>query len=75
MKAFIKKHFGTLKACSEELGVTQVTVQNWIKKNPRGILRFSPEIIADKDTTFIQLAGEVLHREHEINVLEPTKET
>ena len=75
MKSFIKKHFGTLKACSEELGVTQVTVQNWIKKNPRGILRFSPEIIADKDTTFLQLAGDVLHREHEIKVLEPMKTT
>ena len=75
MKSFIKKHFGTLKACSDELGVSVVTVQNWINKNPRGILKHSPEIIAEKDTTFIQLAGEVLHREHEINVLEPLRES
>lgn len=75
MKSYIHKHFGTITACASELGVTTQTVQNWIQRNPRGILKHAPEIIAKKDTTYIQLEGEVLYREHEIQVLEPTRET
>jgi len=70
MKSFIKKHFGSQKGCAEELGVTAQTVQNWITKNPRGILRHAPEIIRTKDTTWVQLEGEVLFREYEIHELE-----
>lgn len=75
MKSYIQKHFKTITACAAELGVTTQTVQNWIQRNPRGILKHAPEIIAKKDTTYLQLEGEVMHREHEIQVLEPTKGT
>lgn len=75
MKSYIKKHFGTIRSCASELGVTTQTVQNWIRRNPRGILKHAPEIIAQKDTTYLQLQGEVMHRQHEIEVLEPTQET
>jgi predicted transcriptional regulator len=75
MRDFIRKQFGTITGCAEELGVTTVTVRNWINKNPRGILKHSPEIIRDKDVTFIQLAGEVLHREHILRDIEPTANT
>lgn len=75
MKSYIHKHFGTIVQCADELGVTTQTVQNWIQRNPRGILKHAPEIIAQKDTTYLQLEGEVLYREHEITVLEPTKDS
>jgi DNA-binding transcriptional regulator YdaS (Cro superfamily) len=75
MKAYLKTLYGSQKACAEELGVTTATVQNWIKKNPRGILRHAPEIIRYKDTTFTQLMGEVMFREYELTELELIKNT
>lgn len=75
MKAYLKTLYGSQKACAEELGVTTATVQNWIKKNPRGILRHAPEIIRYKNTTFTQLMGEVMFREYELEELEPMKNT
>lgn len=73
MKAYLKTLYGSQKACAEELGVTTATVQNWIKKNPRGILRHAPEIIRYKNTTFTQLMGEVMFREYELEELEPIR--
>jgi DNA-binding transcriptional regulator YdaS (Cro superfamily) len=73
MKAYLKTLYGSQKACAEELGVTTATVQNWIKKNPRGILRHAPEIIRYKNTTFTQLMGEVMFREYELTELEPIR--
>ena len=69
----MKTLYGSQKACAEELGVTTATVQNWIKKNPRGILRHAPEIIRYKNTTFTQLMGEVMFREYELTELEPIR--
>jgi transposase len=66
MKSFIKKHWGSQLELAEHLGVTTATVQNWLKKNPRGILKYGPEIVRDKDVTFTQLNGEVYFRECEM---------
>jgi transcriptional regulator with XRE-family HTH domain len=46
MRDYIKKHFGSQKQCAEELGVTEQTVSNWMKRNPRGILKHAN---ADRD--------------------------
>lgn len=73
MKAYIKELYGTQKACADELGVTTATIQNWIKKNPRGMLVHSPEIVRRKNTTFTELVSEVLFREYEIKELEPIR--
>jgi len=75
MRDYIKKHFGSQKQCAEELGVTEQTVTNWMKRNPRGILKHAVEIVETKNTTYLQLHGEVEYREHELKVLEPTRET
>jgi predicted transcriptional regulator len=74
MKEYIKEHFGSQVNCARELGVTPATVQNWVKKNPRGILKYGPEIVASKNTTWLQLEGEVMYRIHEIEELEPIRE-
>ena len=42
------------------------TVHNWHEKNPRGMLKFAPEIVCQCDITWTQLAGEVLMRENEL---------
>ena len=63
MKDFINKHFGSGLECAKELGVTKMTVNNWINKNPRGMLKHAPEIVATKNTTWTQLSGEVLFQE------------
>ncbi len=75
MKGYLIKHFGSLDKCADELGVTVVTVRNWIRTNPRGILKHAPEIIATKDTTYLQLQGEVMVRQEEIEKIEPTAHT
>ena len=72
MKSFILKHFGSGSSCAEELGVTKMTVNNWINKNPRGILKHAPEIVATKNTTWTQLSGEVLFQEEILNKTYPT---
>ena len=74
MRDFIKKHYGTNKKCAEELGVTPATVTNWIRRNPRGILKHAAEIVATKNTTYLQLNGEVEWREHELKELLPIRE-
>jgi predicted transcriptional regulator len=75
MKGYLLKHFGSLDKCADELGVTVVTVRNWIRTNPRGILKHAPEIIATKNTTYLQLQGEVMVRQEEIEKIEPTAHT
>jgi DNA-binding XRE family transcriptional regulator len=75
MRDFIKKHYGSQKQCAAELGVSEKTVGNWMKRNPRGILKHAKSIIENKNTTYLQLHGEVEYREHELEVLEPTRET
>jgi predicted transcriptional regulator len=74
MRDFIKKHYGSQKQCAAELGVTEQTVGNWVKRNPRGILKHSKEIVKNKNTTYLQLHGEVEYREHELEVLNPIRE-
>jgi len=75
MKDYIKKHFGSQKQCAEELGVSEKTVGNWMKNNPSGILKHARQIVETKNTTYLQLHGEVEYREHELKVLEPTRGT
>ena len=57
MKQFIFKHFGSVSNCADELGVS---------KNPRGVLKHAPEIVASKNITWTQLSGEVLFQEDEL---------
>jgi|TARA_R110000787_G_scaffold55416_1_gene127905 hypothetical protein len=67
LKKFITKKFGTHRNCAERLGVTAMTVYQWHSSNPRAMLKHAPEIVNLCDTTWTQLAGEVLLREEELN--------
>jgi len=60
---YIRKHFGSVEMCADELNVTSQTVYNWMSRNPRGMLKYAPEIVQKKNTTWTQLSGEVLFHE------------
>lgn len=45
------------------LGVSNQTVTNWMKSNPRGMLKYIPEIVSIADTTERQIVWEVMHHE------------
>ena len=66
LKKLIKKLYGSQLNCSIELGVTSQSVHNWHTSNPRSMLKYAPEIVANKNITWTQLAGEVLARENEL---------
>ena len=63
MKSFIKKHYGSNVKMAKDLGISAQTVTNWITNNPRGMLKYSPEIVANVNTTYHQLAWEVMNHE------------
>lgn len=63
---FIVKLYGSRKAAADALGVSDRTINNWVNQNPRGLLKHGPEIIATKNITWTQLAGEVLYQEENL---------
>tara|TARA_R110000772_G_C13097031_1_gene419263 strand:- start:412 stop:621 length:210 start_codon:yes stop_codon:yes gene_type:complete len=63
MKQFIKKHYGTQLNMSNKLGITNQTITNWIKYNPRGMLKYIPEIVSLVDTTEREIVWEVMYHE------------
>lgn len=67
MKDFIKKHYGSNIKMANDLGISNQTVTNWIKSNPRGMLKYLPEIVSKVDTTERQIVWEVMLHEKEIS--------
>ena len=67
MKDFIKKHYGSNIKMADDLGISNQTVTNWIKSNPRGMLKYLPEIVSKVDTTERQIVWEVMLHEKEIS--------
>lgn len=63
LKEFIGRHYGTQTRMADSLGVTPETVRTWIVRNPRGILKHSPEIIKDRNVTASEIVWEVMHHE------------
>ena len=67
MKDFIKKHYGSNIKLADDLGISNQTVTNWLKSNPRGMLKYLPEIVTYADTTERQVVWEVMLHEKEIS--------
>jgi hypothetical protein len=66
MRQFIKKHFGTQLNMSNSLGISNQTITNWVKTNPRGMLKYIPEIVSSADTTEREVVWEVMFHEKKI---------
>lgn len=71
LSQYIKKHYGTQSNMARELSVNSATVRNWLRANPRGLLKHMPEIISQKDTTCAELLSEVLYHEHLLGADKP----
>ena len=65
-KGFIVRLFGSQKKMAEELGVSVQTVSLWCRENPRGVLRYAPEIVRIANTTYHQLIWEVVALEKKL---------
>jgi|TARA_R110000803_G_scaffold114900_1_gene183342 DNA-binding XRE family transcriptional regulator len=63
MRSFIKKHYGTQLRMSKQLGISNQTITNWMKSNPRGMLKYIPEIVSKVDTTEREIVWEVMFHE------------
>tara|TARA_R110002020_G_scaffold135795_1_gene303218 strand:- start:145 stop:375 length:231 start_codon:yes stop_codon:yes gene_type:complete len=63
LKDFITKHYGSQRQLAKDLDVTTETVRKWLVKNPRGLLKYAPEIVRDKNVTASQIIWEVVHHE------------
>jgi len=63
MRKFIKKHYGTQLSMSKQLGISNQTVTNWMESNPRGMLKYIPEIVSKVDTTEREVVWEVMFQE------------
>ena len=66
MRRFIKKHYGSQLSMSKKLGITNQTITNWMKTNPRGMLKYLPEIVSLADTTEREVVWEVMYHEKTI---------
>ena len=64
-KQFIRKHYGTQKRMADDLGITTAAINKWINVNPRGMLKYTPEIVKYKNVTASQVVWEVMfHEKH-----------
>jgi DNA-binding XRE family transcriptional regulator len=64
MKKFIKKYYGSNKNLAKDLGITNQTVSNWITNNPRGMLKFLPEISLKVNISERQIMWEIINHEN-----------
>ena len=66
LKSFIKQYYGTNQNMAAEFDVTPQTVGNWVKKSPRGALKYLPEMIMHTRMTSDYILSIVLMTEMEI---------
>lgn len=52
---------------SKQLGISNQTITNWMKSNPRGMLKYIPEIVSAVDTTERQVVWEVMFHEKQLS--------
>jgi hypothetical protein len=63
MEAFLNKHYGSLTMAAGNLKVSPQTITNWLKRNPRGLLKHMPTMVQQCNVTETQIMGEVLYHE------------
>jgi|TARA_R100000479_G_C6194566_1_gene132437 DNA invertase Pin-like site-specific DNA recombinase len=67
LKDYIKKLYGSQQACANALGVDRRTVYRWINENPKRMIKYVDTIVKTSDTTKIQIIGEILYHDEELN--------
>ena len=67
LKDYIVNLYGSHKACHESLGVNRSTLYRWLNNEPRRMLKYCDKIAKQTDTTKLQLEGEILYQDEQIN--------
>lgn len=63
LRGYVVRLYGSQKAMADRLEVSQQTVSTWLRENPRGMLRYLPEIVKQCNTTAFQVMAEVMAME------------
>ena len=63
LECFLTKHYGSLTMAAGHLKVSVQTINNWLKRNPRGLLKHMPTMVQQCNVTETQIMGEVLYHE------------
>jgi hypothetical protein len=63
LATFLRKHYGTLDNCADQLRVDRRTVYRWCSDNPTGLLKYMPLMVEQCNTTPTQIMGEVMFQE------------
>jgi DNA invertase Pin-like site-specific DNA recombinase len=67
LKDYIVNLYGSHKACHEALEVNRSTLYRWLNNEPRRMLRYCDRIAKQTDTTKLQLEGEILYLDEQLN--------
>ena len=67
LKDYIVTLYGSHNACHESLGVNRSTLYRWLNNEPRRMLKYCDKIAKQTDTTKLQLEGEILYQDEQIN--------
>jgi hypothetical protein len=70
MEAFLIKNYGSLTMAAGNLKVSPQTINNWLKRNPRGLLKHMPTMVQQCNVTETQIMGEVLYHEEYLQSIE-----
>ena len=63
LECFLTKHYGSVTMAAGNLKVSPQTITNWLKRNPRGLLKHMPTMVQQCNVTETQILGEVLYHE------------
>ena len=67
LKKYILGLYGSNKACYEALEVNRSTLYRWLNEDPRRMLRYCEKITKQTNTTKLQLEGEILYLDEQLN--------
>jgi len=67
LKQYINSLYGSQQNCANALGVDRRTVHRWIYEEPKRMIRYADKIAKTADTTKIQLIGEILYQDEQLN--------
>lgn len=66
LKKWIVHTYGSQRILAEDLGVTTMTIQNWVNKNPEGLLKHIPSLKLKSPEMMMDLVEAIVNQQREI---------
>jgi hypothetical protein len=66
LKKWIVHTYGSQRILAEDLGVTTMTIQNWVNKNPEGLLKHVPSLRLKSPDEMMTLVEAIVNQQREI---------